>query len=60
MWVAREPVAPLAMETLTDLPAALRALDVDLRLMPCLTPLKGVWATSLHASGVRLRNAQGW
>jgi hypothetical protein len=60
MWVAREAVTPLAMETLTDLPAALRALDVELRIMPSLTPLKGAWDTSLHASGMRLRNAQGW
>lgn len=25
-----------------------------------LTTLRGIWDTSLHASGVRLRNAQDW
>ena len=60
MWVAREPVTPLGMETLTDLPAALAAQGGELRVMDSLLPLKDVWSTSLHASGVRLRNAQGW
>ncbi|HWA63011.1 MAG TPA: hypothetical protein VG939_16645 [Caulobacteraceae bacterium] len=60
MWVARETVEPVAMETITDLGAALAAEDVELHIMPSLTPLRGVWDTSLHASGVRLRNAAGW
>jgi len=60
MWVSRAPVTPLEMQTLPDLPAALRAEGVELRLMDSLTPLRGVWNTSLHASGVRLRNAIGW
>jgi len=29
-------------------------------VMERLTPLKNVWSTSLHASGIRLRNAQDW
>jgi hypothetical protein len=60
MWVSRAQAAPIGRETLTDLPAALRAEGVELRIMESLVPLKGVWETSLHASGVRLRNAQGW
>lgn len=60
MWVARSAVTPLGMETLTDLPAALAAQDVELRVVDSLTPLNGLWSTSLHASGIRLRNAQGW
>jgi hypothetical protein len=60
MWVARQPVRPVAMETLTDLPTAMAAAGVELRVMERLTPLRHVWSTSLHASGVRLRNAQGW
>jgi hypothetical protein len=60
MWVARTPVTPLGMQTLTDLPAALRDEGVELRTMDSLTSLRGVWDTSLHASGVRLRNAKGW
>lgn len=60
MWVSRGAVDPLAMETLTDLPAALRAADVELRMMDSLAPLKGAWETSIHFSGIRLRNAVGW
>jgi hypothetical protein len=48
------------MDVLGDLPAALRAEDVELRVMERLTPLRDVWSTSLHASGIRLRNAQDW
>ena len=48
------------MDAIGDLPAALRADNVDLRVLESLTPLRDVWSTSLHASGVRLRNAQGW
>lgn len=60
MWVSRTPVAPLRMETIDDLPAALRAADVELRVMDSLAPLKGVWETTIHFSGIRLRNAIGW
>ena len=28
--------------------------------MPALTPLRGMWETTLHVSGIRLRNARGW
>jgi hypothetical protein len=60
MWVARQEVTPIAMDAISDLPAALRADGVELRVMESLTPLRDVWSTSLHASGIRLRNAQGW
>ncbi|HEX5377774.1 MAG TPA: hypothetical protein VFW47_04335 [Phenylobacterium sp.] len=60
MWVSREAVRPLEMQTLTDLPAALAEQGVELRILDSLLPLKDVWSTSLHASGVRLRNAEGW
>jgi hypothetical protein len=60
MWVARSEIVPQGMEILDDLPAALAADGVELRVLDRLTPLRGVWATSLHASGVRLRNAEGW
>jgi hypothetical protein len=60
MWVSRSAVQPVDRHTLTDLPAALRAQRVELRVMESLVPLKGVWDTSLHASGVRLRHAAGW
>lgn len=60
MWVSREIVEPLGVETLTDLPTALAAQGVELRAMDSLLPLRDVWATSLQASGIRLRNARGW
>ena len=60
MWIARSPVEPLRMEVISDLPAALRDHGVDLRVVESLVPLKGVWSTSLHASGIRLRHAKGW
>ncbi|HZZ36115.1 MAG TPA: hypothetical protein VFE03_10345 [Caulobacteraceae bacterium] len=60
MWVSREAVTPVRMDPIADLAAALRDHQVELRLMESLTPLKGVWDTTLHASGLRLRNAQGW
>lgn len=60
MWVSEKPVEPLAVERLDDLLGALAREDVELRLMPTLAPLAGVWSTTLHASGIRLRNARGW
>lgn len=60
MWVARAAVAPLRVEAIRDLPAALEAGGVALRVMETLTPLAEVWNTSLHASGLRLRNARDW
>ncbi len=60
MWVSRTEVRPLAVERLEDLPARLSEAGVDLRQMETLTPLRDIWSTSLHASGVRLRNALGW
>ncbi|MDO8800293.1 DUF6886 family protein [Phenylobacterium sp.] len=60
MWVSRQAVTPLAVEALSDLPAWLARHGVELRLMESLVPLRDVWSSSLHASGVRLRHAQGW
>lgn len=60
MWVSREPVTPVAMTVVDDLPAAMAAANVELRVMPSLLPLRDVWQSSLHASGIRLRNAAGW
>ncbi len=60
MWVARTTVEPIAMQTLTDLPGALRDADVDLRVLDDLTPLRPLWSGTMHASGIRLRNARNW
>jgi len=61
MWVSRESVTPAQVATLSDLPRRLAELDVELRSVPDLRTLKPLWGTSLHVSGIRLRNAsQGW
>ena len=60
MWVSRQAVEPIGVEVITDLPAALRDSGVELRIMDDLTPLRDVWTTTLHASGIRLRNAANW
>lgn len=60
MFVSRSAVRPLAMETLTDLPDALAGQGADLRVVASLAPLRVLFSSSLHASGIRLRNAAGW
>jgi GNAT superfamily N-acetyltransferase len=60
MWISRRPVTPDDVERIDDILGALREIGVELRVMESLRPLRGVWDTSLHASGIRLRNATGW
>jgi hypothetical protein len=60
MWVSRAPVTPSRMDALTDLPKELAARDVELRLCESFLPLKTLWQTTLHASGLRLRNVEDW
>ncbi len=60
MWVSRVAVFPLDKVTLTDLPARLKETGTELRVVDSLLPWKDVWNSTVHASGIRLRNAQGW
>lgn len=60
MWIAKTAVKPLRLDALSSLLEEHRAHDVELRVVENLLPLKGVWRSSLHASGIRLRNAQHW
>lgn len=60
MFVSRAPVEPLAMDVIESLPSSLAACNVELEFMPSLRPLRGVWHSSMSASGIRLRNAQDW
>ena len=60
MWVARETVRPLEAMPCGNLLDALAAERVELRVMESLAPLRNLWSSSLHVSGIRLRNAQGW
>jgi hypothetical protein len=60
MWVSRTAVPPKTVTVVRDLPRELEMQGVALRPVESLVPLKNVWSTSLHASGIRLRNAKGW
>jgi hypothetical protein len=60
MWVSRQAVEPVRVTLIKDLPDALAAAGVELRVVPSFAPFKGLWDTSIHASGVRLRNARTW
>jgi hypothetical protein len=60
MWVSSETVEPIAVERIDHLPAALATAGALLRVVPSLAPLRNVWTSSVHASGIRLRNAAGW
>lgn len=56
MWVSRSAVTPEDVTTVGNLPEALAEAGVELRVLPTLEPLKPLWGTSLHVSGIRLRN----
>lgn len=61
MWVSRATVAPRRADLLADLFGELSAAGVELRAVERLTFLRGIWErTTLHVSGIRLRNARGW
>ena len=60
MWVSRTDVIPTSLSVISNLAAELASRNIILRVMERLTPLKSIWQTSLHASGIRLRNAQDW
>ena len=60
MWVSNQAVVPIARNRLANLLELLATKDVELRVVESLLPLSDIWASSLHASGIRLRNAQGW
>ncbi len=60
MWVARTAIQPMQRVIIADLPLALALQNVELRPVEDLAPLRELWSTSLHASGIRLRNAAGW
>lgn len=58
-YISREPVEPLGMRPVADLPGELLARNVELRVMPSLWKLHdAVIASSLPFSIIRMRNAQ--
>ncbi len=50
---------PTTVEAIADLPEALEAREVELRALPTLTPLRNIWTTSLHASGIEAAKCAG-
>jgi hypothetical protein len=60
MWVSRQPEQPIAVEPMGNLVNALGREHVELRIMPSLAPLFGAWESTIHFSGIRLRNAADW
>jgi hypothetical protein len=58
MWVSETAVEPIRVEMIADLPAALKAQQVELHTVNDLAALRAVWSSTLHASGIRLRNAR--
>lgn len=59
-WVTRAAVTPMAVEALGDLLGEMGRAGAELRLVDSLVPLRDVWSTTVHTSGIRLRNAAGW
>jgi hypothetical protein len=60
MWVSREAVVPIGHAVVGDLPSRLAECGTALRVMDSLLPLRAAWDSTLHVSGIRLRNARGW
>jgi hypothetical protein len=60
MWVSEVPVVPFGRVALAGLDGELARCGVDLRIVDSLAPLAALWESSLHVSGIRLRNAATW
>ncbi|MBX5164950.1 MULTISPECIES: DUF6886 family protein [unclassified Rhizobium] len=60
MWVCDRRVIPIERTAISWLDLAFAPRGVDLRVVDSLRPLKGLWNTGLHVSGIRLRNARDW
>jgi hypothetical protein len=60
MWVSKTPIPPARVDRIDDLLGELRSANVELRIMNDLTSLRDACSTTMHASGIRLRNASDW
>jgi hypothetical protein len=58
MWVSRRTVLPLGRTVLSGLDREFAPRGIELRVVDSLTPLKALRDSTLHVSGIRLRNAQ--
>ncbi|WP_343715955.1 DUF6886 family protein [Inquilinus sp.] len=60
MWVSEAPVVPFGRVVLSRLDHEVARRGVDLRVVDSLAPLAALWDSSLHVSGIRLRNSVTW
>ena len=60
MWVCKRAVHPVDLDVLTDLPDKLGECGTDLQVVDSLGPLREARKSTLHFSGIRLRNARDW
>jgi hypothetical protein len=60
MWVSRSGVIPLETVAIEDLPAALTEQDAELRIVDSFAAVRAALSSSLHVSGIRLRNSRTW
>jgi len=60
MWVSKEICQPLACKEICNLALRLKENKTDIKFLDSLTSLKSAWQYSIHASGIRLRNAKDW
>lgn len=58
MWVSEQTIYPVEKCAYSELPKRLLESKVELRVIPYLKVLKDAWDSSLHVSGIRLRNAK--
>ncbi|WP_370541728.1 DUF6886 family protein [Actibacterium sp. 188UL27-1] len=60
MWVSHDAVIPKECAHLRDLPGLIEKSGSELRVTEDLSTLRSLWTTSLHVSGIRLKNAKSW
>lgn len=60
IWISKSAIRPRGMTALHDLPQRLKEQGVEIRVTDDFSALKGAWQSSVHASGIRLRNAASW
>ncbi|OWV74110.1 hypothetical protein ATY75_07390 [Rhizobium sp. N122] len=60
MWVCRRRFIPTERIAISRLDREFAPRGAELRVVDSLRPLKDLWNTGLHVSGIRLRNAREW
>lgn len=60
MWVAHGRIVPFERTAIARLDGEFAPRGVELRVVDSLRPLKSLWDTGLHVSGIGLRNVRDW